>query len=82
MIVNSLHQNLTGNVHMNKTNIIVGKVHAYRNGFIKKRKVIVMDLKELTEKELTKTLWDAIETQYGWYIELIREEMNRRVREA
>ena len=41
-----------------------------------------MDLKELTEKELTVALWDAIETQYGWYIELIREEMNRRVREA
>lgn len=41
-----------------------------------------MDLKDLTEKELNKNLWDAIETQYGWYIELIREEMNRRVREA
>ena len=41
-----------------------------------------MDLKELTEKELNKTLWDAIEMQYGWYMELIREEMNRREREA
>lgn len=41
-----------------------------------------MDLKDLTEKELNKALWDAIETQYGWYIKLIREEMNRRVREA
>ena len=60
---------------------IAGKVVDFLNGCTK-RKVIVMDLKDLTEKELTKTLWDAIETQYGWYIELIREEMNRRVREA
>ena len=41
-----------------------------------------MDLKDLTEKELNKTLWEAVEQRYGWYIELIREEMNRRVKEA
>jgi hypothetical protein len=66
----------------NKTNIIVGKVHAYRNGFIKKRKDIVMDLKDLTEKELNKALWEATEQRYGWLIKLIREESTRRVREA
>lgn len=41
-----------------------------------------MELKELTEKELTKALWDAIEMQYGDYIRLIREEFNRQIREA
>ena len=41
-----------------------------------------MDLKDLTEKELNKALWDAIEQQYGYLIKLIREESNRRVMEA
>ena len=41
-----------------------------------------MDLKDLTEKELNKTLWEAVEQRYGYLIELIREEANRRVREA
>lgn len=41
-----------------------------------------MDLKDLTEKELNKALWDAIEQQYGGLIKLIREESNRRYREA
>ena len=41
-----------------------------------------MDLKDLTEKELNKALWEAIEQRYGYLIEIIREEANRRVREA
>lgn len=41
-----------------------------------------MDLKDLTEKELNKALWEAIEQRYGGLIKLIREESNRRVREA
>lgn len=41
-----------------------------------------MDLKDLTEKELNKALWEAVEMRYGYLIELIREESNRRVREA
>lgn len=42
----------------------------------------VNELKDLNEKELNRTLWDAIETRYGYLIEIIRDEMNRRVREA
>ena len=41
-----------------------------------------MELKELTEKELNVALWDAIETRYGYLIEMIRDEMSRRVKEA
>jgi hypothetical protein len=41
-----------------------------------------MDLKELTEKELNKALWEAIEQRYGYLIEMIKEESTRRVREA
>jgi hypothetical protein len=41
-----------------------------------------MDLKDLTEKELNKALWEAVEQRYGYLIEIIREEANRRVREA
>ena len=66
-------------------NIIVGMVQEFRNGLnkqIKKKGIIMNDLKDLTEKELNKALWDAIEMQYGGLIRLIREEMNRQVREA
>lgn len=41
-----------------------------------------MDLKDLTEKELNKALWEATEQRYGWLIKLIKEESTRRVREA
>ena len=41
-----------------------------------------MDLKNLTEKELNKALWDAIEMQYGDYIRFIKDEFNRQIREA
>ena len=40
------------------------------------------ELKNLDEKELNKRLWDAIEMQYGGLIRLIREEMNRQIKEA
>ena len=41
-----------------------------------------MELKDLTDKELNKALWEATEERYGWLIKLIREESSRRVREA
>ena len=41
-----------------------------------------MELKDLDEKSLNKALWEAVEMRYGYLIEMIREEANRRVREA
>lgn len=41
-----------------------------------------MDLKDLTDKELNIKLWDAVEMQCGWLIQVIKEEMSRRVKEA
>ena len=40
------------------------------------------DLKDLDDRELMHKLWDAIEKQEGYYINLVKNEMNRRVRWA
>lgn len=40
------------------------------------------DLKDLDDRELMLRLWDAIEKQEGYYIALVKNEMNRRVRWA
>jgi hypothetical protein len=40
-----------------------------------------MDLKELTDIELMKAYWEAVEMQIGYKIKQLKDEMSRRNRE-
>lgn len=40
-----------------------------------------MDLKDLTDPELMRAYWEAVEAQIGYKIKQIKKEMNRRNRE-